>query len=95
MNDPTTTPLPPTSAETVTSKASQAIIGAHDVAIEQIDSMITELQSIKATIAARKDEAVARLKEFIGTVDGGLQGIKALKITMEKVHTEYLSRPTV
>ena len=68
-----------------------ALIGAHDHAISQIDEMITKLQSVKQSIELQKSVAIAKVENFISSVDKGLSTVMDLEKTMSGFVNEHLA----
>jgi len=90
-----TTPLPPpdnrSGAEQLVDTAEKAITGAHDAVIAHIDEMITKLSSVKESIRAKRDSAVASLKDFVNLSAQGLNTVRDLDKTMQDLIQHHLT----
>jgi hypothetical protein len=77
-------------ANTLNDQIKDALSGAHNHAIDEIDDMIANLTSIKESIKLQRDLAVQRVQDFIGAVDKGLKGVKDLEAIMSRVVKEHV-----
>jgi hypothetical protein len=79
-------------AQQLTDAAVKAITGAHDLAIQNIDEMISLLQSVKASISAQRDNAGDGIKDFVNTVGIGLHGVQSLRTQIDKLVANHIAK---
>jgi hypothetical protein len=79
-----------TGAEQLIVAAEKAITGAHDAVEGHIDEMISKLQSVKESIRAKRDGAVAQLREFVNLSALGLDSVKELDKKVQELIKNHL-----
>jgi hypothetical protein len=80
-----------TGADELIETAERAIAGAHDAVITNIDEMITRLESVKESVKAKRDSAVAALKEFVGLSAMGLDSVRELDGKVKDLIKKHLT----
>jgi hypothetical protein len=78
-------------ADELIETAERAISGAHDAVILHLDEMITRLQSVKESVKAKRDSAVAALREFVGLSAIGLDTVRELDAKVKELVRNHLT----